>query len=535
MTASRPPTGPSALPHAPHAPRRKLPIGIQTFREIREDNCYYVDKTGMAVDLVRTGKAYFLSRPRRFGKSLFLDTLKELFEGNRALFTGLAADSLWDWGTRHPVIRISFSDGVLQSRAELDQRISEILMDNQKRLGVQCSHQSLGGQFAELIALTHQASGQRAVVLIDEYDKPILDNIDKQAVATEMREGLKNLYSVLKGADEHLKFVFLTGVSKFSKVSLFSGLNNLTDITLDETYSAICGYTDADVDTVFAPELAGLDRQLIRDLYNGYNWLGTSVYNPFGLLLLFRTRKIRPHWFETGTPTFLIKLLQQRQVFTPDLSRIVASDTLLSTFDVGNIPTEALMFQAGYLTVDSVREMPGRIQLTLKYPNLEVQSALNTSLLQSLTGSLSLPGPQITQLYDLLHAQDFAGLKTLFHAFYASIANDWYRKNEMAGYEGYYASIFYSYFAAIGVEIRLEDPTNVGRIDMTVLFAGQVFLFEFKVVEANANGSAWQQIKDMGYADKYRSRGEPIHLVGVEFSKTSRNVVGFEAETLSIL
>ena len=193
MTASRPHTGPSALPHAPHAPRRKLPIGIQTFREIREDNCYYVDKTGMAVDLVRTGKAYFLSRPRRFGKSLFLDTLKELFEGNRALFTGLAAEPLWDWGTRHPVIRISFSDGVLQSRAELDQRISEILMDNQKRLGVQCSHQSLGGQFAELIALTHQASGQRAVVLIDEYDKPIWDNIDKQAVATEMRVLIKKM------------------------------------------------------------------------------------------------------------------------------------------------------------------------------------------------------------------------------------------------------------------------------------------------------------------------------------------------------
>jgi hypothetical protein len=516
-------------------PRKKLPIGIQTFREIREDNCYYVDKTGMAVDLVQTGKAYFLSRPRRFGKSLFLDTLKELFEGNRALFAGLAAEPVWDWGKKYPVIRISLADGVLQSRTELDQRIEEILIDNQKRLGVQCRHQSLSGQFAELIALVHQASGQRAVVLIDEYDKPILDNIDNRTVAAEMRDGLKNLYSVLKGSDEHLKFVFLTGVSKFSKVSLFSGLNNLKDITLDARYSDICGYTDVDVDTVFAPELPGLDRELIRDWYNGYNWLGTPVYNPFGLLLLFDTRKIRPHWFETGTPTFLIKLLQQRQAFTPDLSRIVASDTLLSTFDVDNIPTEALMFQAGYLTVDTVREMQGRMQLTLKYPNLEVQSALNTSLLQSLTGSLSLPGPQITQLYDLLGAQDFVGLKTLFHAFYASIANDWYRKNEMAGYEGYYASIFYSYFAAIGVEIRLEDPTNQGRIDMTVLFAGQVFLFEFKVVEMNPGGAALQQLKDRGYADKYRSRGQPIHLIGVEFSKASRNIVGFGVETLAVV
>ena len=203
----------------PTLARRKLPIGIQTFREIIEEGYYYVDKTGFALDLVEQGKYYFLSRPRRFGKSLFLDTLKDLFEGHQALFTGLAAETRWDWTKQYPVIRISFSDGVLQNRAELDQRISEILIDNQKRLGVTCTHESLGGQLSELIALAHQKYGQRAVVLIDEYDKPILDNITHSAVALEMREGLKNIYSVLKGSDEHLKFVFLTGVSKFSKVS----------------------------------------------------------------------------------------------------------------------------------------------------------------------------------------------------------------------------------------------------------------------------------------------------------------------------
>jgi hypothetical protein len=372
------------------------------------------------------------------------------------------------------------------------------------------------------------------VVLIDEYDKPILDNIDHSAAAIELREGLKNLYSVLKGSDEHLKFVFLTGVSKFSKVSLFSGLNNLTDITLDEAYSAICGYTETDVDTVFAPELPGLDRELIRQWYNGYNWLGTPVYNPFGLLQLFRTRKFLPHWFETGTPTFLIKLLQQRQQFTPDLSRVVASESLLSTFDVDNIPVEALMFQAGYLTIAEVWQAPGQMELTLKYPNLEVQSALNNSLLQSLTGGLAIPGPHLSKLYKLLAKADFEGLRVLFHAFYASIANDWYRKNELTKFEGYYVSIFYSYFAALGLDIKLEDFTNFGRIDMTVLFGGQVFLFEFKVVELNPAGKALQQIKDMRYFEKFMSRGEPVHLIGVEFSKASRNIVGFEVETLQI-
>jgi hypothetical protein len=523
---------PTSLPTAAALIRRKLPIGIQNLHEIIEEGHYYVDKSAIAVRLVNEGKYYFLSRPRRFGKSLFLDTLREMFEGNAPLFKGLAAKQQWDWSKKYPVIRISFGDGVMQTRAELNQRMGEILLDNQRRLGVVCTHQSLGGQFGELIALAHQSTGQRAVVLIDEYDKPILDNIEHSAAAIEMREGLKNFYSVMKGSDEHLKFVFLTGVSKFSKVSLFSGLNNLTDITLDERYSDICGYTDADVDTVFAPELPGLDRELIRKWYNGYNWLGTPVYNPFGLLQLFRTRQIRPHWFETGTPTFLIKLLQKHQQYTPDLTRIVASEALLATFDVDNIPVEALMFQAGYLTIASYRNVMGRLELTLKYPNLEVQAALNDSLLQSLTGNQMLPGPKISKLYDLLMAADFAGLKALFHAFYASIANDWYRKNELSNFEGYYVSIFYSYFAALGLDIRLEDPTNQGRIDMTVLFNSQVFLFEFKVVEMNPAGAALQQIKDMQYADKYRALGQPIHLIGVEFSKASRNMVGFEFETL---
>ena len=378
---------PTSDPGAHALLRRKLPIGIQSFAKLREQNCYYVDKTALAMQLIDSGTYYFLSRPRRFGKSLFLDTLREMFEGNQALFTGLAAENGWDWSQKYPVIRINFGERVLKSSSELNQRIGEMLLDNQRQLGVSCTHQSLGGQFSELIAMVRQKTGQRAVVLIDEYDKPILDNIDHSAVAIDMREGLKNFYSVLKGSDEHLKFVFLTGVSKFSKVSLFSGLNNLKDITLDERYSAICGFTDADVDTVFAPELPGLDRELLRQWYDGYNWLGTSVYNPFGLLMLFDTRKFMPHWLETGTPSFLIKRLQQRQQFIPDLSRIVASESLLSTFDVDNIPVESLMFQAGYLTIASHQSRNERLELTLKYPNLEVQSALNNNLLQSLTRS----------------------------------------------------------------------------------------------------------------------------------------------------
>ena len=515
----------------PALSRKKLPIGIQTFAKLRDDGHYYVDKTGYAVELAQSGNCYFLSRPRRFGKSLFLDTLKQMFEGKRSLFHGLVADERWDWSRTHPVIRISFGGGVLKNRAALDERLGELLQDNQDRLGLSCTHTSLSGRFSQLIAQAHAQTGQTAVVLVDEYDKPILDNITDSAVALDMREGLKDIYSVLKDADEHLRFVFITGVSKFSKVSLFSGLNHLKDITLDSRYSAICGYTDADVDSVFAPELPGLDREEIRRWYNGYNWLGEPVYNPFDMLLLFRNREFKPYWFETGTPTFLVKLLAKAETFTPDIGRLVATETLLSTFDVDNIPPEALMFQAGYLTIDHVWRIPGRMEVTLKYPNLEVQASLNDSLLQYLVGNPSTPGPHIGRLYRLLQAQDFTGLKTLFQAFFASIPHDWYRNSPIAQFEGYWASTFYSHFAALGLDIRLEDTTNKGRIDMAVLFNAQVFVFEFKVVELVPQGRALQQIKDMGYADKYRDRGEPIHLVGVEFSKNDRNIVGFEVET----
>jgi hypothetical protein len=286
-------------------PRKRLPIGIQTFRKIREEDCYYVDKTGFALRLVEEGTHYFLSRPRRFGKSLFLDTLAELFSGTEALFQGLEAHDRWDWGRRFPVIRLSFAEGVLRDRAELDARVRDLLRINREGLGLDLpADLDLAGAFGELVRRAHARHGERVVVLVDEYDKPILDNLTRPEIAREMRDGLRNLYSVIKGADAHIRFAFLTGVSKFSKVSLFSGLNNLNDITVDARYSAICGYTAADLDNVFAPELSGLDRDQIRAWYNGYNRTGAAVYNPFDVLLLFDKREFRPWCFETATRPF---------------------------------------------------------------------------------------------------------------------------------------------------------------------------------------------------------------------------------------
>ena len=514
--------------------RLKLPIGIQTFREIRADACYYADKTAFALRLIEQGKYYFLSRPRRFGKSLFLDTLAELFAGNEALFRGLHVHNRWDWDIRYPVIRISFGGGVVQDIDQLERKIGEQLRINQAALGLTCTEPEIGGCLAELIREAHAASGRRVVVLVDEYDKPILDNLTRPEDAVAIRDGLRNLYSVIKDVDAHIRFAFLTGVSKFSKVSLFSGLNNLRDITVSSEYSAICGYTETDLDEVFAPELDGLDRTEIRRWYNGYSWTGESVYNPFDVLLLFQEHEFRPWWFETATPSFLIDLLLEREVFPPRLGQLIANEALLSTFDVEHIATEALLFQTGYLTICSVRRRGALIEYRLRWPNLEVYASLNDALLRRFTppsGSTPIPSPG--RLYELLEVNDFTGMETLVGALFASIPSEWFTNNPIAQYEGYYASLFYAYFASLGLDIVAEESSNAGRLDMAVRFNGQLYLFEFKVVELEPEGRALQQIKDRGYADKYRGEGVPIHLIGIEFSRERRALVGFEVESLA--
>ena len=511
--------------------RRKLPIGIQTFREIREEGCYYVDKTAYAHRLVDGGKHYFLSRPRRFGKSLFVDTLKELFEGNEPLFEGLDVHDRWDWSVRHPVVRLDFSGRNFTEPGHLDTNLTAQLDGMERRAGVGTLYPTGPERFAHLIETLHERTGQRTVVLVDEYDKPILDALGKPEVARANRDALRGLYSAIKFSDAHVRFTLLTGVSKFSKMGIFSGLNNLIDITLDPAYSAICGYTERDLDTVFAPELPGLDRDEIRRWYNGYGWRGKEkVYNPFDILLLFRQREFKAHWFETGTPRFLIDTLLRRCVASPELDGMMGTDALLSAFDVDEMATEALLFQTGYLTIAGEEDFDGEAFYRLEYPNREVRQSLNGSLLRAMTPEGSHRTKDHLRLRQLLRENDFDGLDALFRSFFAGIPYQWHMKNDIARYEGYYASVFYSWFAAAGLDVRVEDSTSRGRLDMAVLFNDQVYLFELKTVEKEPEGTAMAQLEEKGYADKYRRLGQPIHLVGVEFSREERNVAAFAAE-----
>ncbi|MCB1638800.1 MAG: ATP-binding protein, partial [Thiothrix sp.] len=500
------------------AERKRLPIGIQNLREIREENHYYVDKTVHIRQLLENGKHYFLSRPRRFGKSLLLDTLKELFEGHEALFQGLAIHQHWDWSVQYPVLRLSFGRKNYRDPDALQESLHQQLSRLEEHFQLGSRFADAGGRFADLLERIRIQGGRPVVVLIDEYDKPILDALESPAVAEANRDFLRGFYATIKDFDAHIRFSFLTGVSKFSKVSLFSGLNNLKDITLDPRYSTICGYTDHDLDTVFAPELPGLDREEIRAWYNGYHWLGEGVYNPFDILQLFDERRFKSYWFETGTPTFLVEQLLRRQVPSVQLDKLISSSDMLSSFEIKDISIEALLFQTGYLTIRQEENLGGQFFYTLGYPNREVYQSLNSSLLGALVQNRSQQSVNTSQLYRLLNANDFAGLEQLFHSFFASIPHQWYHNNTIQNYEGYYASVFYSYFASLGLDIVLEDTSNLGRIDMTLKFNGQIYIFEFKVVELSPAGQALQQIRDRAYADKYRALNRPVYLIGVEFS-----------------
>ena len=511
-------------------PTRKLPIGMQTFRDVRERGCYYVDKTEQIRRLVDNGKCYFLSRPRRFGKSLLVDTIKELFEGSEALFAGLDVHGHWDWRVRHPVVRLDLS-GSFRTPDELEENLLYQFADIAAEAGVAVQTKTAAVGLRRLIRALRRHAGERVVVLVDEYDKPILDALATPDLARANRDFLHGVYSIIKACDADLAFVLLTGVSRFSKVSIFSGLNNLADITLDPRYSTLCGYTDADLDTTFADQLPGLDRQAIRDWYNGYNWLGDErVYNPYDILLLFDRREFDAYWFETGTSTCIVDRLLERGVSAVALDNTLSTGELLSDFNVENATTEALLFQSGYLTIRAAERQGHRLIYRLGYPNREVRLSLTDRLLSRLSATPPLTTDLRVQLPNLLQANDFDGLAKLLRSVFASIPYQWHTKNDIADYEGYYASVFYALFAAQDFDVTAEDSTSHGRLDMTVVFSEQIYLFEFKVVASRSTeGRAIAQLREQNYAEKYRSRGWPIHLIGVEFSKETRTLVGFEA------
>ena len=510
---------------------KPLPIGIQTFRKIIEGGYLYVDKTKSIYDLIRypTG-VYFLSRPRRFGKSLLISTLDEIFQGNRDLFKTLwLYDSPYQW-QQHPVIRIDFSENPVGSAAELEETLTRIMQDIAGRHHITLRPGPPHLHFADLIRELGQQN--QVVILIDEYDKPILDNLADTAVAQHIQRVLKGFYGVIKALDAHIRFVLLTGVSKFSRVGVFSDLNNLNDLTMHPRYHTLVGITQVELEHNFddyLTELAAFSGQPMPELlekirlwYDGFCFSKRCepVYNPFSLLRLFDAYDFQNYWFENSTPTFLIKLLKTKKYNLQQLETLHIPEIAFSTYDIESLEIVPLLFQTGYLTIKAYED---RFQtFTLSYPNYEVERAFMTYLLTAYSEiELAFTGSALKQLAMALLDADWERFFSALNTFLAMIDYTLHIKQER-----YYQTIFYLIFKLIGLEINAEVRTNQGRIDAVIEMDDALYIFEFKLDGETAVALA--QIREKKYFAPYLLKNKTIHLIGVNFNMERRAVAAWE-------
>ena len=515
---------------------RPLPVSTGTFSKIVNSGAIYVDKTRYMYELIQHPTAiYFLSRPRRFGKTLTVSALNEIFLGNRKLFKGLwiDAETDYDWPV-HPVIRLDFSATQVRSADELeaviDYEIQRIAHENQiELLGFNYST-----KFQDLIR--QLSVKEQVVILIDEYDKPILDNITYAERARRIQDLLKGFYGVIKALEAHIRFVFITGISKFSKVGIFSELNNLLDITIDKRYATMFGITQNELEANFSEYIETFANNekiakeallnKIRQWYNGFRFseLDSAVYNPYSTVLLFDKLKFSGYWFETGTPTFLIRLIRQQNYDLQQLEDLKLSEHAFSTYDIGNLAVVPLLFQTGYLTIKSYDKSDQTYEL--EYPNFEVESAFLTQLLSQYSSTeQAISESLLRKLISALQGHELDQFFELLKVLYANIDYDL-----QLDYEKYYQSVFFLIFRLIGIRIDAEVKTNRGRIDVVVQLAQRIYLFEFKI---NADAEiALDQIKKNSYFQKYLLEEKSITLVGVNFNTKTRQIDDWDSRDL---
>jgi hypothetical protein len=507
---------------------RNLPVGQQYFRSIIESNAIYVDKTRYIYEICAPlDKNYFLSRPRRFGKSLTLDTIAELFSGSKALFEGLWIADKWDWSQTFPIIRLSL-DTIGQSNG-LAEGLKGLLFDIAKNFNVKLNKQDVGELFKELIATVAITTGKKVVILIDEYDRPIIDHIDVYDLtkAEAQRDILKSFFAILKNSSNHIRFLFITGVSKFAQTSIFSDLNHLSDLTLNKKYAALCGYTQEELEYYFAEYLKKLPPDTLQKMkvyYNGYSWDGkTFLYNPFSVLNFFDTEEYRNFWFSTGTPTFLIKLLYKRFEYT--LEAVEVESYILDTFQLKELDfldVNSLLLQTGYLTI---KEKTAYGTFILDYPNQEVRTAFG----QFLLGEYTQTPNTLPHSADILRALDQNNLERVIQVInnlIKSVPDQNYIKEQ----EKFFHAIIHLIFTIAGSDPRSELHTNIGRIDTVIIRAHRIFLFEFKLNETPQ--AAIQSIKDRKYPDSLRVFNKPITGIGIVFSVEKKGIDDWAAEEL---
>lgn len=504
---------------------QKYPIGIQSFEEIRTGNFLYIDKTEYVYQLVEGSKSYFLSRPRRFGKSLFVNTIEALFHGKKDLFKGLFIEDKWNWEQTNPVIKISFSN-IDHKELGLSKAIKTELRSLAKKNGFELESESNGLMFRELIETIFEKQG-KVVVLIDEYDKPIIDYLGEDtAKALENQSILKGFYSILKDADDYLRMVFITGVSKFSRVSIFSDLNNLRDLTTNKQFAGVCGITQNELENSFSEELKLYDREKIKLWYNGYTWdLDIKVYNPFSLLNFFTEQgEFKNYWFVTGTPTFLINLSKTRQFV--DFEGITLYLEELGAYGIEKIDLVPLMFQTGYLTLKKQNEDDS---YELDYPNLEVRRSFLSVLANAYIQDEGNSGAVLAnKLKQCLEVGDLEKVQQILNTLFKSIPYTlWQKENEH-----FYHAIIHLIFKILGIYVDSEVQTSDGRMDALVRLEKYVYCFEFKLDESAE--MALEQIEKKGYLTPYLHQNKKCIGIGVNFSKEEKKVKEFLWKEFSV-
>lgn len=515
---------------------KPLPVSTASFKKIIDGGALYVDKTRYMYELIQHPTAiYFLSRPRRFGKSLTVDTLNEIFQGHQELFKGLWIDTETDYAWPiHPVIRLDFSTPQVSSAEELERAIDYEIQRIARANQIDLLGFNYTTRFQDLI---RQLSEKSAVVLlIDEYDKPILDNITDSKCAQEIQDVLRGFYGVIKSLEAHIRFVFITGISKFSKVGIFSQLNNLFDMSLDARYASMFGITQEELESYFADHIETFAKnenvsttsliEKIQTWYNGFRFshLGAAVYNPYSTVLLLDRQKFTGYWFETGTPTFLIRLMQSQNYDLEQLEDLKLTEHAFSTYEIGKLAIIPLLFQTGYLTIKNYDKDEQLYELA--YPNYEVKNAFLLQLLGNFSETeQALSESYLRKLIAALQEHNLESFFEILQVLYANIDYDL-----QLDYEKYYQTIFYLIFKLIGIKITAEVKTNRGRIDAVAELEKRIYLFEFKINKSA--DVALDQIKETKYYQKYLLHEKNITLVGLNFNPETRQVEAWKSADL---
>ena len=507
---------------------RKYPIGIQNFEKLRKEGYAYVDKTSLIYNLVDSGNYYFLSRPRRFGKSLLVSTFEAYFEGKKELFEGLAIAELEKNWKKYPVIHLDLNAKKFDEASDLVRLIDRQLLVYENVYGTVEQDQTIDDRFVSLIRNMYLKDGERVVILVDEYDKPLLQSIGNEALQEEYRNILKAFYGVLKSMDGYIRFAMLTGVTKFGKVSVFSDLNNLMDISMDSRYVEICGITEKELKECFDEdihELASANGQTyeeacgtLKENYDGYHFCQNSVgiYNPFSILNTFAKRQYGSYWFETGTPTYLVELLKSYKFNLPDLEQEKVTSRVLDSIDATSTSPIPVIYQSGYLTIKGYIPEPRIFELG--FPNREVKEGFMDFLLPYYTSiPVTETGYSIWTLAEDIKAGNISGFMERLKSFLAGC------NYELAlDIERHYQNVLYIVFRLVGFYTQVEYRTSQGRIDLVLQTKDYVYVMEFKL-EGSAE-EALKQIDDRQYALPFASDSRKVYKIGVNFSSQSRNI-----------